>query len=129
MASNKKFRLLRKMLSTIGLSQSSADEAVDFIIALLAGENKASDEDNSLNYPYHLRDNFLRGSRVHVNPRNHRSSKNFRQSFSAIFCVDTDFGFISHSNFTVGEFVYKGLHKLTFGGYVYAICLIISINI
>ena len=59
MASNKKFRLLRKMLSTIGLSQSSADEAVDFIIALLAGENKASDEDNSLNYPYHLRDNFL----------------------------------------------------------------------
>lgn len=60
MTSDKKFRLLRNLLRAIGLSQQSADQVVDFIVDLLAGESK-SDGGAALSaeYPYHLRDNFL----------------------------------------------------------------------
>ncbi len=60
MTSDNKFGLLRRILRTIGLSQQSADDAVDFIADLLVGEGK---EDvavaRSPEFPYHLRDHFL----------------------------------------------------------------------
>lgn len=60
MSSDKKFGLLRNLLRAIGLSQQSADQVVDFIVDLLAGESK---DDGSVapsaEFPYHLRDNFL----------------------------------------------------------------------
>lgn len=60
MSSDKKFGLLRNLLRAIGLSQQSADQVVDFIVDLLAGESKAdSGATSSAEFPYHLRDNFL----------------------------------------------------------------------
>jgi hypothetical protein len=60
MSSEKKFGLLRNMLRTIGLSQQSADQVVDFIVDLLAGEDKGDGTVvPSAEFPYHLRDNFL----------------------------------------------------------------------
>lgn len=59
MADANKFGILRKILQTIGLSQSATDDAVDFIVDLLDGEDKTSAKQHALKYPYHLRDNFL----------------------------------------------------------------------
>jgi len=48
------------MLRALGLSQQSADDVVDFIGDLLAGEGKSNHEPKqSPDFPYHLRDNFL----------------------------------------------------------------------
>lgn len=60
MPSDKKFGLLRNLLRAIGLSQESADQVVDFIVDLLAGEGKSeATSDDSLEFPYELRNNFL----------------------------------------------------------------------
>lgn len=59
MESQKKFGILRKILQTIGLSQSATDDAVNLIVDLLAGEDKNPAKQDYLNFPYHLRDNFL----------------------------------------------------------------------
>lgn len=60
MSSEKKFGLLRNLLRTIGLSQESADQVVDFIVDLLAGEGKSkSGSDDLPDFPYELRNNFL----------------------------------------------------------------------
>jgi len=60
MSSEKKFGMLRGLLLTIGLSQESADQVVDFIVDLLAGESKSNGAAAaSTEFPYHLRDHFL----------------------------------------------------------------------
>lgn len=60
MAVETKFGMLRKILRAIGLSQESSDDAVNFIVDLLAGESKGSTTKASTpEFPYHLRDNFL----------------------------------------------------------------------
>lgn len=60
MTSDNKFGLFRRMLRALGLSQQSADDVVDFIGDLLAGEGKSNHEPKqSPDFPYHLRDNFL----------------------------------------------------------------------
>ncbi|MBL8155570.1 MAG: DUF2726 domain-containing protein [Anaerolineae bacterium] len=59
MSSEGKFGLLRKLLRAIGLSQGAADQVVDFIVDLLAGEDKSGDNKQAVEYPYHLRDHFL----------------------------------------------------------------------
>jgi len=60
MSSDKKFGMLRGLLRTIGLSQASADQVVDFIVDLLAGEGKSEGSlAPSADFPYHLRDHFL----------------------------------------------------------------------
>jgi len=60
MTSEKKFGLLRNLLRAIGLSQESADQVVDFIGDLLAGEGKGEGAAApSAEFPYHLRDHFL----------------------------------------------------------------------
>lgn len=60
MSSDKKFGMLRGLLRTIGLSQESADQVVDFIVDLLAGEGKGERASaSSAEFPYHLRDHFL----------------------------------------------------------------------
>jgi predicted RNA-binding Zn-ribbon protein involved in translation (DUF1610 family) len=60
MSSNKKFGALRNLLRLIGLSQESADQVVDFIVDLLAGEGKSESASNDLpEFPYELRNNFL----------------------------------------------------------------------
>ncbi len=60
MSSDKKFGMLRGLLRTIGLSQESADQVVDFIVDLLAGESKSQGATvPSAEFPYHLRDDFL----------------------------------------------------------------------
>jgi len=60
MSSDKKFGLLRNLLRAIRLSQSSANQVIDFIIDLLAGESKSDGAAAaSTEFPYHLRDHFL----------------------------------------------------------------------
>lgn len=60
MSSEKKFTTLRAMLRMLGLSQDSADQVVDFIVDLLAGEGKGGGAAApSADFPYHLRDHFL----------------------------------------------------------------------
>ena len=60
MTSENKFGLLRRLLRTLGLSQQAADDVVNFIVDLLAGEPKAaSSAIPSPLFPYHLREDFL----------------------------------------------------------------------
>lgn len=60
MSSDKKFGMLRGLLRTIGLSQEAADQVVDFIVDLLAGEGKSEAANDELpEFPYELRNNFL----------------------------------------------------------------------
>ena len=59
MSSDKKFGMLRGLLRTIGLSQDAADQVVDFIVDLLAGEGKGESSAQTAEFPYNLRDNFL----------------------------------------------------------------------
>lgn len=60
MSSDKRFGLLRNVLRAIGLSQTASDQVVDFIVDLLAGENKDESTSNPMpEFPYHLRDHFL----------------------------------------------------------------------
>jgi len=60
MSSDKKFGMLRGVLRAIGLSPESADQVVDFIVDLLAGEGKGESAAASASeFPYHLRDHFL----------------------------------------------------------------------
>jgi hypothetical protein len=59
MSTDKKFGLLRKVLYAIGLSQDAADQVVDFIVDLLAGEGKGKSAASAVEFPYHLRDHFL----------------------------------------------------------------------
>jgi predicted RNA-binding Zn-ribbon protein involved in translation (DUF1610 family) len=57
---DKKFVLLRNLLRTFGLSQQSADQVVDFIVDLLAGEGKSESASDDLpEFPYELRNHFL----------------------------------------------------------------------
>lgn len=66
MSSDKKFGMLRGLLRTIGLSPESADQVVDFIVDLLAGEGKGeSAAIPSAEFPYHLRDHFLSLAELH----------------------------------------------------------------
>ena len=51
--------MLRSLLRAIGLSPDSADQVVDFIGDLLAGEGKGDRATASPEFPYHLRDHFL----------------------------------------------------------------------
>ena len=51
--------MLRKLLRTLGLSQQSADDVVNFIVDLLAGERKSGNDKSAPEFPYHLRDHFL----------------------------------------------------------------------
>jgi hypothetical protein len=60
MSSENKFGMLRKLLRALGLSQQAADDVVNFIVDLLAGESKSGPETaQSPEFPYHLRDHFL----------------------------------------------------------------------
>jgi hypothetical protein len=60
MTAENRFGLLRRLLRTLGLSQQSADDVVNFIVDLLAGESKSSSgAATNPEFPYHLRDHFL----------------------------------------------------------------------
>ena len=59
MSSDKKFGMLRGLLRGIGLSQDAADQVVDFIVDLLAGQGKSDGSAQTAEFPYNLRDNFL----------------------------------------------------------------------
>lgn len=61
MSSEKRFGMLRGVLRALGLSQESADQVVDFIVDLLAGEGKSDPEEPEAlpDFPYELRNNFL----------------------------------------------------------------------
>ncbi|HRF96457.1 MAG TPA: DUF2726 domain-containing protein, partial [Aggregatilineales bacterium] len=58
MASDQKFKLLRRLLRAIGLSEKSADEIVNTIVNMLAGENKSSKKETD-EFPYTLQKYFL----------------------------------------------------------------------
>lgn len=58
MAPDKKFSLLRRMLQALGLSQEAADDIVNWIVDLLAGEAKSSSA-QAAQFPYILREHFL----------------------------------------------------------------------
>lgn len=65
MSAETKFGMLRKVLRAIGLSQQSADDVVNFIVDVLAGERAdagtaaGSSTASKPQFPYHLRDHFL----------------------------------------------------------------------
>lgn len=62
MAAESRFGMLRRMLRALGLSQQAADDAVNFIVDLLAGESKdeaAAEAAPTPQFPYLLRDHFL----------------------------------------------------------------------
>ncbi len=60
MSSDKKFGMLRGVLRTLGLSSESADQVVDFIVDLLAGEGKGESAPGpSADFPYQQREHFL----------------------------------------------------------------------
>ncbi len=60
MSSDKRFGMLRGLLRALGLSQESADDIVNWIVDLLAGEGKGDTVSvNAVEFPYQLRDNFL----------------------------------------------------------------------
>lgn len=59
MESEKKFGLLRQLLRTIGLSREAADDIVNWIVDLLAGESEKDNGGPSLEFPYQLRPHFL----------------------------------------------------------------------
>jgi len=59
MSSDNKFGMLRKLLRALGLSQQSADDVVNFIVDLLAGERSNSSEAAVQDFPYQMRENFL----------------------------------------------------------------------
>jgi len=60
MTSENKFGMLRRLLRALGLSQQAADDVVNFIVDLLAGDStSSSDKSKSPEFPYHLRDQFL----------------------------------------------------------------------
>ena len=58
MSNENKFGMLRKLLRAIGLSQQSADDVVDFIVDLLAGERRDNKSQAEV-YPYRPRKHFL----------------------------------------------------------------------
>jgi hypothetical protein len=58
MNSEKKFGLLRNILRALGLSQEAADDIVNWIVDLLAGDGK-NVQTSSPQFPYHLRQHFL----------------------------------------------------------------------
>ncbi len=58
MASDKKFKLLRGLLRAIGLSEKSADEIVNTIVNMLAGEGK-NDKKDTNEFPYFFNKNFI----------------------------------------------------------------------
>lgn len=58
MASEKKFSLLRNILRALGLSQEAADDVVNWILDLLAGEGK-SGSPQAAQFPYTMREHFL----------------------------------------------------------------------
>jgi predicted RNA-binding Zn-ribbon protein involved in translation (DUF1610 family) len=58
MASDQKFKLLRRLLRAIGLSEKSADEVVNTIVNMLAGEGK-NDKKGVDEFPYFLNKNFI----------------------------------------------------------------------
>ncbi len=59
MPSENKLGMLQRLLRALGLLQQSADDVVNFIINLLAGEKTKTADRSSVGYPYHLRDHFL----------------------------------------------------------------------
>lgn len=66
MTSDKKFGMLRSLLKAIGLSEQAADDAVNFIVDLLAGDSKdANAKALAAQFPYLLRDNFLSPAELH----------------------------------------------------------------
>lgn len=66
MTSDKKFGMLRSLLKAIGLSEQTADDAVNFIVDLLVGDSKDADAKAlAAQFPYHLRDNFLSAAELH----------------------------------------------------------------
>lgn len=56
MQSQNKFSLLRSILRALGLSREAADDIVDRVLDFLSGNDT---QDNTTNYPYALRDDFL----------------------------------------------------------------------
>jgi hypothetical protein len=58
MASDKKLKILRGILRAIGLSEKSADEIVNTIVNMLAGESK-NDTRETKEFPYFLNKNFI----------------------------------------------------------------------
>lgn len=58
MPSEKKFSLLRNILRALGLSQEAADDVVNWILDLLAGEGK-SGSPQAAQFPYIMRESFL----------------------------------------------------------------------
>jgi predicted RNA-binding Zn-ribbon protein involved in translation (DUF1610 family) len=59
MTSDNKFGMLRRMLRALGLSPQAADDVVNFILDLLAGERKDRTGEAAPEFPYRLRDHFL----------------------------------------------------------------------
>lgn len=60
MSADRRFGLLRNMLRALGLSQESADDIVNWIADLLAGEDKNDVVGASaVEFPYQRQDNFL----------------------------------------------------------------------
>lgn len=57
MQNQDKFTLLRTLLRALGLSQEAIDDIVDRIVDWMAEKNAR--HDLKVNYPYHLRDDFL----------------------------------------------------------------------
>ncbi len=56
MADNKKFIIIRKLLKTLGLSETAIDDIIDRIEELLSGKD---DKKKLKDLPYKLRDDFL----------------------------------------------------------------------
>ncbi|MCA9902312.1 MAG: DUF2726 domain-containing protein [Anaerolineae bacterium] len=61
MTSDTKLGLLRRLLRGLGLSQQAADDVVNFILDILAGESKDDEAGvtQTPEFPYQLRDKFL----------------------------------------------------------------------
>ncbi|MCL4253307.1 MAG: DUF2726 domain-containing protein [Anaerolineae bacterium] len=60
MATEKKFKLLRGILRTFGLSEKAVDEVINTIVRLLAGDGKTDDaEKQRKDFPYTLQKHFL----------------------------------------------------------------------
>lgn len=55
----KKFGVLRRILTGLGLSDTKSDTAVDFVVKLLQDDSEQTNELILQEFPYHLRDAFL----------------------------------------------------------------------
>ncbi len=95
MTSEKRFGMLRTLLRTLGLSAESVDDIVNWIIDLLAGDDKEGTAKLAAEFPYLQRDHFLSPAEMHFfqtlrTAVNGRAALSTKVNLSDLFWVKTD---------------------------------------